>query len=73
MLNGDHHTICRFGELQVDKDNLKIVQSFIATLYERALEAGKSRPVLNVASSFNVPTLEARFSSLRQEERSHVV
>jgi hypothetical protein len=72
MLNGNHNTMCRFGDLQVDKDNLKIVQGFIARLYKAALKAGELRRVSIVASSLEVPALEARFSSLQQGEQSHV-
>jgi hypothetical protein len=66
MLNGDHHTICRFGRSRIDEDNLEIVQGNITDLYKGALDAGELTRDSNIVSPVAVSRLQARFLKLRQ-------
>ena len=41
MLVGDHSTICKIGNSEDDKDNLKKVKGNILILYDAAMRAGE--------------------------------
>lgn len=73
MLNGDHHTICRFGRSRVDENNLEIVQSNITDLYNAALEAGELTRGANITSNVAIARLQARFLDLRQAESTCII
>lgn len=70
-LNADHNNICRFGDSELDQDNLELVHSNIKDLYKQAVISGELRSILssenqggNIGHTKDL-SLQARLAKLR--------
>ncbi|KAL2115269.1 hypothetical protein VTJ04DRAFT_10932 [Mycothermus thermophilus] len=64
-LNADHRSICKFGNKQKDRDNLKLVNVNITELYKEAIRQRERGELIALSAVNNDETLQSRFAGLR--------
>ena len=69
-LNTDHKGVCKFGESQMDRDNLKLVRSNIRDIYRNTLKNRELKAIPSVigregGTITDEDMLRARFINLR--------
>lgn len=68
-LNADHSSVCKFGPVQEDQDNLELVQGNILDVFEKALKTSECSAMPSVMPVTKMEAAEDRVADDKLRRR----